>query len=230
MSSGVAFRETYDGSDDSAALGRALLAANSRGPEKSVAMFDTREVPAATRFHYAGAETEVLGLVIANAVKMSLAAYTQSRIWQPLGAEADAMWAIDGTGHEVAYCCFTATLRDWARLALMLAHDGEWNGKQIVPRQWLLDATTVAPGDDYLAPRKATRFYGYGYQLWIFPGAKRQFALLGIHGHAIFVDPESKLVLVHTAVREKPTGDPGGNELIALWQALAGGGRMTVRH
>jgi CubicO group peptidase (beta-lactamase class C family) len=183
-------------------------------------MFDTREAPAGARFNYAGVETEVLGLVIANAVHMPLAHYLETRIWQPMGAEADAVWSIDATDHEAAYCCISATLRDWARFALLLAHDGRWNGRQIIPRQWLLDATRVAPGDDYLAPGRATRFYGYGYQVWIFPGARRQFALLGIHGQAIYVDPKAKLVLVHTAVRLKPSNDPQAAELRALWRAL----------
>jgi CubicO group peptidase (beta-lactamase class C family) len=151
---------------------------------------------------------------------MPLSHYLESRIWKPMGAEADASWAIDATDHEAAYCCISATLRDWARFALLLAHDGRWNGAQIVPRQWLLDATSVAASDEYLAPGRATRFYGYGYQVWIFPGPRRQFALLGLHGQAIFVDPKANLVLVHTAVRVKPSHDPQAAELRALWRAL----------
>ena len=221
MSSGVAFREVYEDPDaDIARLGRAMFGAGSRGPMHALAMFDSREAPAGTRFNYAGAETEVLGLVIANAVRMPLSHYLETRIWKPMGAEADASWAIDATDHEVAYCCISATLRDWARFALLLAHDGRWNGAQIIPRQWLLDATRVAADEEYLAPGRATRFYGYGYQLWIFPGPRRQFALLGIHGQAIFVDPKARVVLVHTAVRVMPTNNPQVPELWALWRAL----------
>ena len=111
--------------------------------------FNTRDAPPNTRIAYASSETEVLGLVVSRAVHMPLADYLATRIWQKLGAESDAAWAIDPTGQEVAYCCFIATLRDWARLGLMLANDGAWNGQQIVPRQWLLDATAV-PRDGYL--------------------------------------------------------------------------------
>ena len=48
-------------------------------------------------------------------------------------------------------------------------------------------------------PRKATPYFGYGYQFWLFPGEKRRFALLGVYGQSIFVDPELKLVMVITA-------------------------------
>jgi hypothetical protein len=46
------------------------------------------------------------------------------------------------------------------------------------------------------------------------------FAMLGINGQAIFVDPASKLVMVHTAVRLKPSKDPAARELIAMWFGL----------
>ena len=88
----------------------------------------------------------------------------------------------------------------------MLANDGAWNGQQIVPRQWLLDATTV-PRDSYLRNTIA-QSWGYGYQVWILPGERRMILLLGIHGQGLFVDPESKLIMVQTAVRKLPVGNP----------------------
>jgi len=72
----------------------------------------------------------------------------------------------------------------------------------------------------FLAPGTATAGMGYGYQVWLMRGQRRQFALLGIHGQAILVDPGLRLVLVHTAVRLKPSGDPGNAEMYALWRAL----------
>jgi CubicO group peptidase (beta-lactamase class C family) len=111
-------------------------------------------------------------------------------------------------------------LRDYARLGRLLAHDGAWEGRQLIPRQWLFDATTVQPIDDYLAPGTATPYFGYGYQVWILPGKQRRFALIGIRGQMILVDPASKLVMVHTAVRQKPS-DPASNaETVALWFAV----------
>ena len=222
MASGVAFTETYDGTDDSAKMSRLLFGPRNPGTAKVLAGFNTREAPPGTRFHYAGAETAVLGVVVGNAVGMSLSRYLETRIWQPMGAEADATWTIDTTGRETAYCCLNAILRDWARLGLLLAHDGAWNGRQILPRTWVREATTVAA--PFLAPGTATRGDGYGYQVWLPPGPRRQFAFRGIHGQAILVDPDAKLVLVHTAVRLKPAGDPAALELMALWRALVASG------
>ena len=215
MASGVEFHETYKPGDDIFKLQGALLWPGAVGAIPALKQFNTREAAPGTRFSYASAETEVLGLVVSRAVHMPLADYLSTRIWQKLGAESDAAWAFDPTGQEVAYSCFIAVLRDWARLGLMLAHDGAWNGRQIVPRQWLLDATTIAPADSYLRMKTG----GYGYQVWLLPGQRRMFALAGAYGQAVLVDPDSKLVMVQTAVRPTPI-DPKSNEGLALWYAL----------
>ena len=56
--------------------------------------------------------------------------------------------------------------------------------------------------------------------MWLLPGEPRRFALLGIRGQVILVDPASKLVMVHTAVRQKPS-EPGAlREPLALWFAV----------
>jgi CubicO group peptidase (beta-lactamase class C family) len=217
MSSGVSFSENYDGADDVARLGRDLFVAPGRDPIASVAQFNTRVAPPETRWHYASSETEVLGLVLRAAVGQPVADYLGERIWQAIGTEADASWAIDGTGQEITFCCFNAVLRDYARLGRLLAYDGAWEGRQLIPRQWLLDATTVRPGDAHLAPGTATPYFGYGYQTWLFPGEQRRFALIGIRGQMIFVDPASKLVMVHTAVRKKPSDPDSYAEIITLW-------------
>jgi hypothetical protein len=52
------------------------------------------------------------------------------------------------------------------------------------------------------------------------------FAVLGVRGQVIYVDPQSKLVMVHTAVRKRAVDLAGARELGALWRgvvrALAG--------
>jgi hypothetical protein len=101
----------------------------------------------------------------------------------------------DNSDQEVTFCCLNAVLRDYARFGRLLAHDGFWEGRQLMPRQWIIDATTVRPADGYLAPGVATRYDGYGYQVWIQSGSERRFALKGVRGQYILVDPASKLVM-----------------------------------
>jgi CubicO group peptidase (beta-lactamase class C family) len=220
MASGVTFTEDYDGHDDIARLGKALFGGEEKDAAAIVAQFNTRSATPGTKWHYASIETEILGLVLRSATAIPVSDYFHDRIWDVIGTEADASWAIDGGGQEIAFCCVNATLRDYARFGRLLAHDGVWEGRQLIPQQWLLDATTVRPVDSYLAPKVATPYFGYGYQVWILPGEQRRFALLGIRGQIILVDPTSKLVMVQAAVRQKPF-EPGSlREPLALWFAV----------
>ena len=211
MASGIAFSERYDGHDDQAKMARALFGRGSPGPVAVLREFDQRVAPPDTVFHYAGLNSELLGLVLTNATHMHPADYLEQRIWSKIGTEADASWVVDASGQEATNCCFNAVLRDWARFGLLLANDGAWGGEQIIPRQWVIDATTTAfrPG-----------FLGYGYQVWTLPRPRRQFALIGIHGQEMLVLPAAKLVLVQTAVVPQPTDSPTRRELISLWTAL----------
>ena len=219
MSSGVQYREDYDGADDAAKLARDTFLGVGPGGPGVLRQFSTRIREPDTRFYYAGAETQTIGAVVAAATGRNLADYAAEKLWRPLGAEAGASWAIDRAGAESAYCCFQATLRDWARLGLMLAHDGAWNGHQIVPRDWVIAASSVDPRRRHLAPGTATRFFGYGYQTWIFPGPTRTFALQGVFGQTVYVDPANRLVMVHLAARATQR-DPGGTQTTALWRGV----------
>lgn len=213
MSSGVRFVEEYSGKDDAARLVADTFRQVGAGGIAAVTQFNERAAPPGTKFYYASVETQVLGLVLRSAVGHPLAEYLQEKIWEPMGAEADATWLIDRAGQEAAYCCLNAVLRDYARLGLLLAHDGYWRGRQIIPAAWIKEATIVRPAQ----PQPATG--GYGYQVWITAGERRMFVLRGIRGQAIFVDPASRLVMVHTAVR-KQARDPGVREANALWRSL----------
>jgi CubicO group peptidase (beta-lactamase class C family) len=215
MSSGVRFTEIYSGSDDVATLVRLSLLGESDGGAATVMPFRTRDRPPGEQFHYSSAETQVLGLVLRAATGKPLAEYLSEKIWQPMGAEADASWNIDKSGHEVAYIGINATVRDYARLGMLLANDGALDGRQIIAAGWVRAATT--PPAKQFQPGQTNSFFGYGYQTWVLPGKERQFMLRGLRGQGVFVDPKAKLVMVHTAA-----GDVGEGimERIALWSGV----------
>jgi len=215
MSSGVEFGETRDNQRDLNRLwvDMVLGLGPTNGTINSIVQFNRRIAPPGTNFFYASIEADVLGVVLHYAVNQSASEYLQAKLWQPIGAEADATWVIDAQGFEVAHGFFNAVLRDYARLGRLLAHDGLWEGQQIIPVQYLIDATTTRPSDAHLAPGKALPAFGHGYLLWLLPGSRRQFALLGANGQSICIDPSSKLILVQTAVENN-------YEIWRLWSAL----------
>jgi len=198
MSSGVAFSEHYDGKDDVTKLAMKTIGQQGPGGADSVKDFTNRERPAGIKFSYSSAESEVLGLVVRAATGKTLSDYLSEKIWIPMGAESDAYWLIDAGGYELGYMGINATLRDWGRLGVLLANYGALDGKQIIPAAWVKEATSVnAP---HLEVGVATQWNGYGYQTWLIRKGTPMFALFGLRGQAVYVDPVSKLVIVHTAV------------------------------
>jgi CubicO group peptidase (beta-lactamase class C family) len=221
MSSGVRFKEVYDGNDDVARFSKLR---NTAGSIDALRDFDVREAEQGTRFHYASIETVVLAVVLRAVTGTTLSEYLTARLWQPMGAEADATWIRTRDGLEVASGSFNAILRDYGRLGVLLANDGAVGGKQVLPKEYLLEATDWHRQPDAFAPRRATPYFGYGYQFWLYPGEKRRFALLGVYGQSIFVDPEQKLVMVITAVAKNASvgKESLGRERDAVWRGLVG--------
>jgi CubicO group peptidase (beta-lactamase class C family) len=219
MASGVAFSEVYDGKDDLTRFVRVRAVYDSI---MALREFNTREAEQGTKFHYASSETVVLTLLLHAVTGTTLSEYLTPRLWQPMGAEADATWITTADGTEWGMGNFNAILRDYGRLGVLLANDGAVGGRQIVPKDYLLDATDWHRQPDGFKPRQATPYFGYGYQFWLFPGEKRRFALLGVYGQSIFVDPELKLVLVVTAVTKNANvgKESFGRERGALWRGV----------
>jgi CubicO group peptidase (beta-lactamase class C family) len=154
----------------------------------------------------------------------TLSEYLTERLWQPMGAEADATWIRGPDGLEAASGAFNAILRDYGRLGVLLANDGAAGSRQIVPKEYLLEATDWRRQPDAFAPKRATPYFGYGYQFWLYPGEKRRFALLGVYGQSIFVDPELKLVMVITAAAKNASArkESLAVERNAVWRGLIG--------
>jgi CubicO group peptidase (beta-lactamase class C family) len=223
MSSGAHFDERYDGHDDLERWARAVIHG---GVENAAQVITQRDAAQGTRFAYASAETEVLGAVLRAGTGTNLSDYLSTRLWQAIGAETSALWRADRTGLERAAGNFNATLRDYARLGIVLANDGvrpdDADKKQIIPREYLLDATDWRRAPEAFRPLVATPYYGYSYQFWTFPSAKRRFAMLGVYGQMIVIDPELKLVMVQTAANA--TAKAGlttlGKDADAFWRGV----------
>ncbi len=225
MASGARYVEDYSGQDDHARFNATVRRSGNLAAMRQVA---ERADPAGERFNYGGAQTQVLGLVLRAATGRTLCDYIGDKIWKPLGAEARATWLLNPVDQvEIAQGGFNATVRDYARLGLMLAADGQAAGQAVVSREHVLDMTDPARQPEAFRPGKmqhrGSTYQGYGLQTWLLPGSHRRFALLGVYGQAIFVDPVLKLVVVHTAAGKDAAGDASGHHLGAERSALLRG-------
>src|SRR5262249_19203519 len=178
MASGARFTEDNSRSDDAAKF--AQLHGN-KGSIPAILAFNVREAPEGERFHYASIETQVLTVVLRAATGKTLSEFLETRLWQAMGADADATWITARDRLERGAAPFNATLRDWGRLGNLLANDGSLNGKQIIPKDYLLEATDWHKHPATFAPKASPPANGYGYQFWIMRGEKRRFIMRGVY-------------------------------------------------
>ena len=132
------------------------------------------------------------------------------------------VWETDPRGISIGGSGLHIKTEDIARFGQLYLQKGMWNGRQLVPASWVQEATSrqtsngSSPNSDW--------DQGYGYQFWLFPGEKRRFALLGVYGQSIFVDPELKLVMVITAAAKNASvgKEPFARERDAIWRGIVG--------
>jgi CubicO group peptidase (beta-lactamase class C family) len=188
MTSGIDFNESYVNPFGTVAkfyYGRQL--------EKYTLKLKVKRPPG-TEWEYVSGDTQLLGLLLTRALRAkgdprTLTQYLSERLWTPLGMEHPGSWSIDRKkdGLEKAFCCINAPARDFAKLGSLYLHQGEWRGKQLVPREWVDTSTkpdTANGGVNF-----------YRYQWWL-PGTPGVYNAEGILGQFIYVDPANDLVIV----------------------------------
>ncbi len=219
MSSGVEFNEDYD--DPRSDINMLFLRAMALGTplEESIAALQSIRRPGEFNT-YISADSLALGLVLEAATGMPVADYLSSRLWGPMGAEADATWSTGRTGREITLCCLNARLRDFARFGRLYLESGAREGRQIVPADWV--AASVNPTAAHLQPgdNPASDWtFGYGYKWWIPEDPQDDYTAIGVWGQYIYVDPARAVVIVKTS--SDPLFDDNDHESIAAFRAIA---------
>jgi len=216
MRSGVDYEERYDFDNPGIAATNHInsLVRNTTRFADMARTLKQKHKPGAV-FEYKTIDTAVLGWLVERVSGMTASAYLASRVWEPLGAQSDGFFIMDGPpgiGREFTGAGYNATLRDYARLGQMILNGGEANGHRILPADWIAQATVPAVPSDPKA--------NYGYQWWTVPGS-HAFQALGLQGQYIFIDPDSKTVVVKLSYF--PPGDDKPYEETQAFLAAAAG-------
>jgi CubicO group peptidase (beta-lactamase class C family) len=192
MRSGVDYEERYDFEHPGRAASNHIAAL-----VKNVARFAdaARTLPRihepGSVFQYKTIDTAVLGWLVERVTQGSVAAYTARCLWEPLGAEADAFYIMDGSpglGREFSGAGFNATLRDFGRIGQMVLDGGVANGRRIVSADWIRQSTQPTGPED-------NQRGGYGLQWWTLANTDA-FAAIGLQGQYIYIDPSTRTVVV----------------------------------
>lgn len=210
MASGIKFSEDYDDPDSD--INQVMFNAyvDFAHLEDWITGFEN-EVPQGEKHHYQSINTEILAVILKNVYGQSMSDILSDKIWKPMGAESSANWNTDEYGMEIAFGFLNATLRDYAKIGLLMLHKGEFNGNQIVSEAWVNESTNIRPGE----PRPAIgNGNGYQFHWWIPQGNDEgEFMASGYMGQVIYVNPVRNVVIVKTGTEE--------SKHLSLLQAIA---------
>lgn len=211
MESGLDFNESYGAPTD---VSRMLYASASAA---AVARARPSAHPPGAHFAYSSGDTNLLMQVARQRSGMSDAewlAFPRRALFDPLGLDS-AVFETDAEGDFIGSTYIYATARDWARLGLLLAQNGQWQGRQIVPADWTTQMIT--PG--------AVSEGAYGLQTWIDQGEIGKpaaiFSMRGYGGQRVTIAPAAGVVIVRLGWNVDPKAFPHDKLVRDVLAALA---------
>lgn len=201
MSSGIYFDETYsDPQSDIQQYWQGFVFGKSQ--DEFAGTLRNDKTPG-TYNNYVSIDTHVLGMIIVKATGKSLTEYLEEKIWKPIGTEFDAYWIVDANGMEMALGGLNATLRDFAKLGRLYLNEGNWEGTQIIPKDWVKSSTSSM--EEHLQPESensSSPGIGYGYQWWVLDGDEGEYLAWGVFNQYIYVNPSTNTVIVKNSANK----------------------------
>ena len=116
-----------------------------------------------THFLYNSPGTYMLSAIVQKVTGMTVLDYLKPRLFEPLGID-NPTWVMSPQGITAGSYGLSLRTEDIARFGQLYLQKGNWRGKQLVPAQWIEEATTrqtangSSPNSDW--------DQGYGYQFW----------------------------------------------------------------
>ncbi|MDJ0822424.1 MAG: serine hydrolase [Paracoccaceae bacterium] len=214
MSSGVEFDEDYlDFWSDINKMGRVLaLGASMDG--FAAGLSGTVGAPG-EQWAYVSIDTHVLSMVLRGATGRSIPDLVGEHLFQPLGANGAPYYVTDGYGVAFVLGGLNLTTRDYARLGQLFLQNGQWNGMQVVPADWVAESTQPSAPT---APGKIQ----YGYQWWIPADARPgEFLARGVYGQYVYVNRPAGLVVAVNGA-DRAFREPGAfDDSLSMFRKLA---------
>jgi CubicO group peptidase (beta-lactamase class C family) len=173
-----------------------------------------------TTFRYNDFNPELIGMVLERVTGMTVAQWLDQTLWQPMGAQYAGSFSIDSTagGFEKMERGLNGTAIDLVRLGLLYLHNGDWNGAQLVPSEWVAASTCYATAGP--VPRFPGLSYGMGWWTRVIDGVEVYYAW-GDHGEYVLVAPSLDVVVARFGRQfglGEPLGDSsGGNVGVQVW-------------
>jgi len=217
MSSGLAFEESYD--DPLADVTQMLFVT---GNKAKFAAFKPLLHPPGAEWHYSSGTSLILARILHDsfASESDYLNYPRKRLFEPLGMRS-ALIEPDATGIFVGSSLIYATARDFARLGLLFLQDGVWQGRPLLPDDWMVYSR---------APARALADGSYGAHLWLRlplsprlgvpPMPEDAYYFLGHEEQIVAIVPSRDLVIVRLGLTQKGGAWDNARDLAPIVEAF----------
>lgn len=154
-------------------------------------------------FRYNSHGSYLISCMVQKAAGMNIRDYLIPRLFEPLGI-TPPRWDMSPQG----VCCggwgMYLPVEDFAKFGLCLLEKGMWNGKQVIPADWIKLASTPHIATNTV-PRHREWSEGYGYHLWC--STNGRFRGDGSEGQFCIISPRQNMIVAATACTENLTGE-----------------------
>lgn len=188
MRTGIDYNENYYNPFGNVAVGY-----YGRNLDKHISRLKIKGPPGED-FEYISIATELLGVIIEEATGQHVSQYFEEKIWTQIGTEFDASWSLDRKkGREKSFCCINARAEDFAKFASLYLHLGNWQGKQVIPEEWVKQSVQLQPDTE-------DNFYQNQWWLWGTSDTRHpeivNYAAQGHLGQVMAIHPAKDLIVV----------------------------------
>jgi CubicO group peptidase (beta-lactamase class C family) len=175
--------------------GETLGEALARDPSEPVRGFllTPPERDPGTVFAYNQPCTYTLASIVQRNAGMSLTRYLRPRLLDPLGI-GPVGWHTFPPGREQGFSGLHARTEDVAKLGLLYLQQGRWEGTQLIPAEWVAEATSKQVSNAFNEWPDWQQ--GYGLQLWM---SRHGYRGDGAFGQFCVILPDQDAVIVTTA-------------------------------
>jgi len=156
-------------------------------------------------FQYSNLTSNWLGIITARACGSDIKTFGQKYLFGPLEVKI-GQWARDADGYYIGCGDIEFTARDMAKFGVLYLNDGLYEGKQLIPSQWVENSFKNYSGEINSAGVKSSRVgryfnnIGYGYQWWSASAGEHHFNYAAGHGgQFIILLKDLNMVIVTTA-------------------------------
>ena len=162
------------------------------------------EKDAGLKWEYNNVNSMIIGDILFSVTGIKADKLLSERIFEPIGMKDYKLWK-DESGNVLTYCCIDMSAQEYSKFGLLFARSGNWNGRQIIPKNFIDETFRVVWGFSPDSPKR-----GYSLHWWIskYDDDSKIFNTSGKFGQYTFVDRDNDIVFTRiTKYTQKDHGD-----------------------